>query len=297
MTSNNYILIPSYNDYEVVYQLINKTKKIIDEFKIKCNFLIIDDGSTNENGLDKLNNQEDIKILKLKRNLGHQRAIAVGLAYLYDNLIFDFIIVMDGDGEDDPAYIPKLLNLAINTNKIVFASRERRSEGLLFIIFYNIYKFLHFVLTGIKVDIGNFSVIPRNSLKRLTVISEMWNHYAAAVVNAKVDYLTIPTNRAKRISGKTKMNFLSLISHGFSALSVHLDLVLIRALFFFSIPLILLVFLSLIGTNYLRIYELIVLFFLLFFILLLFTLLNLKNRILTGFILIRDYIYFIDEIV
>ena len=204
---------------------------------------------------------------------------------------------MDGDGEDDPAYIPELLNLALTANKIVFASRERRSEGLLFILFYNIYKFLHFILTGIKVDIGNFSVIPRNSLKRLTVISEMWNHYAAAVVNAKVDYLTIPTNRAKRILGKTKMNFFSLISHGFSALSVHLDLVLIRGLFFFSVGLFSLIFISLLKFNYLRTYELILLFFLLFFILLLFTLLNLKNRILTGFILIRDYIYFIDEII
>ena len=101
-------------------------------------------------------------MLRLRRNLGHQRAIAVGLAYVEDRFKHDAVVVMDSDGEDDPSDVPRLLELlrAEGGRAIVFAERTRRSESWSFRFFYGLYKLLHRVLTGHGVRVGNFSAIP-----------------------------------------------------------------------------------------------------------------------------------------
>jgi hypothetical protein len=139
---------------------------------------------------------------------------------------------MDGDGEDDPHDIPRLVERlgAEGGRKIVFAERKRRSEPLLFKLFYRLYRWAHFLLTGYRVRVGNFSAVPARSLARLVVISEMWNHYAAAVFNARIDYVTVPTARARRLGGASHMGFVSLVVHGLSALSVYGHIIGVRLL-------------------------------------------------------------------
>ena len=145
----------------------------------------------------------------------------------------DGVVIMDGDGEDDPADVPRLIERcrALGNTKVVFAERTRRVDSLTFRAFYACYRAAHWVLTGVKVRVGNFSVIPRQVLRKLVTVSELWNHYAAAVYVAKLPRDTIETTRRPRLHGQSKMNFGSLVGHGLSAMSVHGEALAIRLLF------------------------------------------------------------------
>ena len=198
--------------------------------------LVVDDGSLlDANVLDDADSFQAIKridVLRLRRNLGHQRAIAIGLAYVEDCLGASAVVVMDGDGEDDPADVPRLLARLHEEGhqKVVFAERSRRSESINFRIFYVLYKILHYLLTGKGVRVGNYSAIPRRRLSSLVVVAEMWNHYAAAVFRSRQPHCMIPTRRGRRFCGRSSMNFVSLVSHGLSAISVYSDVVGVRLL-------------------------------------------------------------------
>jgi hypothetical protein len=86
------------------------------------------------------------------------------------------------------------------------------------------------MLTGISVRVGNFSILPSAYLGTLVVMSELWNHYAAAVFRSGLRFTTTPIPRGYRIAGKSRMNFVSLIAHGMSAISVFGDVVGVRLL-------------------------------------------------------------------
>jgi hypothetical protein len=116
------------------------------------------------------------------------------------------------------------------SRSIVFAERTRRSESVLFRLFYWLYCTAHRLLTGFPVRVGNFSAIPRSQLERLVVVSELWNHYAAAVFKARIPRETIPTTRARRLTGRSHVTFVGLIAHGLSALSVHAEVIGVRLL-------------------------------------------------------------------
>jgi hypothetical protein len=139
---------------------------------------------------------------------------------------------MDSDGEDTPEGVQLLLQsyLASDDRKIIFAQRSRRSESFQFKVFYHIYRGGHWILTGISVRVGNFSLLPAESLSTLVAMSELWNHYAAAVFRSKLPYRMIPIARGTRIFGKSTMNFAALVSHGLSAMSVFGDIVGVRLL-------------------------------------------------------------------
>ncbi|MGQ9913575.1 MAG: glycosyltransferase [Thermogutta sp.] len=174
----------------------------------------------------------EVRVVRLRRNLGHQRAIAIGLAYIADRLPCRGVVVMDCDGEDNPADVPRLLDRAEREGmaKIVFARRRRRSEGPAFRLGYFAYRTLYRVLTGRSWRVGNFSVIPRRHLQSLAAAWEIWNHYAAAVFKTRLPCCEVPADRVRRSFGRSGMGLTGLIQHGLSALSVHAETVGIRLL-------------------------------------------------------------------
>jgi len=173
-----------------------------------------------------------VEILRLRRNLGHQRAIAIGLAYVEAKIPCQAVVVMDADGEDDPGDVPRMIQKCREEafEKIVFAERTKRSESVVFRVFYTLYRVMHLMLTGIRVRVGNFSVIPRARLQSLVVVSEMWNHYAAAAFKSRQPLCLIATRRASRLDGTSRMNFVDLVTHGLSAISVFGEIVGARLL-------------------------------------------------------------------
>jgi hypothetical protein len=234
---NLIICIPVYNDWESVTVLLERIDHEIAMLDGRVSILIVDDGST-ENPPDKLSkapsNIDKIEIIHLRRNLGHQRAIAMGLSYIYANYECQAVLIMDGDGEDDPKDIKTLIDRCCRREfcKIIFAKRSKRSDGKIFKFGYISYKILHYLLTGIKVEVGNFSIIPYQLLNRLMGVSEIWNHYAASVFHARLPLEMIPIPRGERVSGKSKMNLISLVAHGMSAISVFGETVAVRLLCF-----------------------------------------------------------------
>jgi glycosyltransferase involved in cell wall biosynthesis len=229
------ILMPVYNDWQALSLLLPRLDQELAENGLNAQVFLVDDGSTllpSENlfslGYESI---QSIDVLALRRNLGHQRAIAAGLSYIEANVGCQYVVIMDGDGEDDPSDIPKLLQKCLASgNKIVFAARTRRSEGWLFRFLYQMYRLVHFALTGVKVQVGNFSVVPVIALKKLVAVSELWNHYAAAVHKAKLPLDVVPTARGCRLAGPSQMDIVALVVHGLSAMAVFGDRIGVRLL-------------------------------------------------------------------
>ena len=230
------VVIPVYNDWEAVSLLLVRLDAVLAQADISADVLLVDDGSVEDvpGGTDTGGRRAlcRIDVLKLRRNLGHQRAIATGLCYAHDHLQARAVVVMDGDGEDAPEDVPRLIEKlrASGARAVVFAERTRRSENLTFRIGYALYRWAHRLLTGIAVRVGNFSAFPYALLPRLVTVSELWNHYAAAVFKSGLPREAIPTTRGARLHGRPRMNYVALLAHGLSALSVHAELVGVRLL-------------------------------------------------------------------
>jgi polyisoprenyl-phosphate glycosyltransferase len=235
------ILIPVYEDWKALHLLLPLLDRELNAHALKADILIVDDGSSE---LTFMSEQQKcfhsigtIEILSLRRNVGHQRAIAVGLSYLEAHQLCYPVVVMDCDGEDNPSDVPRLIAecSAHQDQKIIFAARTRRSASLSFKAFYHLYRMIHFLLTGVQVQVGNFSVIPVTVLRRLVAVSELWNHYAAAVYKAKLPMALIPARRNCRLEGSSRMSLVALVVHGLSAMAVFGDRIGVRLLILVSI--------------------------------------------------------------
>lgn len=232
------ICIPVYNDWDSVRVLLSE---ISDALRDRCetlDVLIVDDGSDRApvlelDGRSRL--LDNIRILRLRRNVGHQRAIAVGLSHLQATGDYSSVVVMDGDGEDSPYAITKLLDALerIEPGGIVFAERGRRPVGLVFKLSYRLYRALYRLATGRSTRFGSFSAFRFQLLERLVTVSELWNHFAAGVLRARIPLELVLIDRRERIAGASKMGFVPLVAHGLSALSVFADVCAVRGLVFF----------------------------------------------------------------
>ena len=239
------ILMPLYNDWGALSILLPALERELSAHGLRAEVLMVDDGSTvpapPSLGENSYNAIQSVDILSLRRNLGHQRAIAMGLCYIEANRPCHAVVVMDCDGEDDPRDVPRLVTecLANERQKIIFAARARRAESLAFKFFYHLYRLVHFLLTGVKVRVGNFSVIPWPALERLVAVSELWNHYAAAVYKARLPMALVATQRGPRLAGRSHMNLVALVVHGLSAMAVFGDRIGVRLLIVVSAGMIL----------------------------------------------------------
>ena len=309
------ILIPNYNDWPALELLIKSLDHTMQAHKIETDLLIVDDGSTIPPGeaLEDTTYQSlgRIEILKLRRNLGHQRAIAIGLAYVEAHFTNRAVVVMDADGEDDPGDVPRMIQKCRDEafEKIVFAERTRRSESVAFRAFYELYKTLHVMLTGIQVRVGNFSVIPKARLQSLVVVSELWNHYAAAAFKSRQPLCLVPTRRAHRLDGRSTMNFVDLVAHGLSAISVYGEIIGVRLLVLACL-LIITALVGVIATILVRLTTnlaipgwatstmgiLLVMLTLGIMLAFLFSFIILSGRQGSAFLPCRDYAYFVQEV-
>ncbi|MBZ5645617.1 MAG: glycosyltransferase [Acidobacteriia bacterium] len=231
------IIMPVYEDWDAAIQLCRNIDAVLrQEGSLRASLLFIDDGSTlttYERGLPFQPEAIDrVAVLRLRRNLGHQRAIAVALAHIQSHWTGDAVVVMDADGEDRPEDIPVLLGAMRNAGRptAVFAERGRRLESLSFRLMYRCYSLLHRVFTGRDIRFGNFSVLPWSYLDSLVVCPELWNHYSATFLKSRLPYIRVRCDRGRRLAGESRMNFVSLVTHGMSALFANQEVVGTRLL-------------------------------------------------------------------
>ena len=244
------ILTPVFNDGESLNILLHELAVSLKVFgDSKFSVLVVDDGSSDNLNI-KAPSPFSLQILHLQRNIGHQKAIAIGLAYIKENLPCDKVLVMDSDGEDRPEDAVALLHKSANNgDKIIFAHRKSRQEGKGFRFFYRLYKFAFRILTGEKIAFGNFLLLPKTQLDKAVYYSEIWNHIAGGIIKTGLHYTSIHTDRGKRYAGKSKMNFHSLLIHGLGAIAVFIEIIASRLLIFslVSIGISLLAILALVG--------------------------------------------------
>ncbi|HEX2091590.1 MAG TPA: glycosyltransferase [Longimicrobiaceae bacterium] len=254
-------MIPVFDDWASLALLLPRLDAALASTGEEAEVLVVNDGSTLPAPSDLVGFTpralRTVRVLELHRNLGHQRAIAIGLTYVHTHLPGRTLVVMDGDGEDAPEDVPRLLARFQEEDgrKVVFAGRKKRSESLVFVVFYHLFRGLHLLLTGHSVRVGNFSVLPPQALRTLVVVSELWNHYAAAVYKARIPRSVIPTERGTRIAGRPTMNFPALVTHGLSAMSVFGEAIGARLLIA-SGSVILLALLGVTAVIYLRFFAL-----------------------------------------
>jgi glycosyltransferase involved in cell wall biosynthesis len=168
-------------------------------------------------------------VIRLRRNVGHQRAIALGISYVAEHMGTAHVVVMDSDGEDLPASIPELLNALDSPDvDLVVAQRKARVETLRFKAFYFFYKWLFKVLTGRQISFGNFMALKPAAVKRLAAMQELWIHVASCVLGSRLRIRTCALNRGPRYAGQSKMDFVGLVLHGFRGVMVFAEDVLVR---------------------------------------------------------------------
>jgi len=227
------IVTPVFNDWASLSELIGALEVVDIPEKVQFSLFIVDDASTEQAtincSLNALRQVREIEIIGLACNLGHQRAIAVGLVEICGRKGFDAVLVMDSDGEDRPADIPRLLaEAARRPGHIICAVRKRRPGLLLFRVWYECYKAIFRLLTGAWIDFGNFCLIPASKVEALISTSWVWNNLAAALTRSRIPLAGLPSDRGTRYAGKSKMNFVSLVIHGLSAMAVYSDIVVVR---------------------------------------------------------------------
>ena len=229
------ILIPVYNDWQSVSKLLDEINNLSVSSEFQISVIIVNDASNHDRQEENKNleNINSIKILNMKTNQGHARCIATGLKYINEKEDFDYVIPMDGDGEDRPEEIIEFLNkIKISNNEPIMAERVKRSENLIFKICYQVHKLITLTFTGKYIKFGNFTCLPKTTVQKLINEKSTWNSYSGSLKKVENNLLTVPSTRGTRYFGPSKMSFYNLIKHSLSIISVFRKTFLIRSALF-----------------------------------------------------------------
>ena len=238
------ILIPVYNDWQSVFKLLeninSQVSKLNDEFSV----IIVNDASTEsrpEFSVD-LNNLNSIQIMNMKENKGHARCNAAGLKHINEKEDFDYIIPMDGDGEDRPEELGLLIEkIKDYPDTVVTADRVKRSEGFIFKFCYLAHKYLVFIFTGQTIKYGNYTCLPKSAVNAMVNEPATWSSFSGSLAKIVKDKKSIPSERGIRYFGPSKMNFINLLKHSLSIIAVFKTTLLIRSILFLIVYLFLMI--------------------------------------------------------
>lgn len=234
MKEKFYIVMPCYNDWESLSALLANISRENEKYRYDFHVVMVNDGSSQSAPVADFSCPFIGKItqIDLARNMGHQRAISIGLSCVSEwGEDYGGVIVMDCDGEDDYRDLFRFID-EFSDSEIIFAKRCKRKESLSFRIFYQLYKIIFQCLTGYVLQSGNYSLIPCALVGKVVHLSEIWNHYHAGILKSRIKIKYVDCNRAQRYKGTSKMNFTSLVTHGLSAISVFNDTVFVRMALF-----------------------------------------------------------------
>ena len=235
------ILMPCFNDWDSVYKLIENIDKEVSKIKAEFSIIIVNDGSNQKRPQFDifLKNLKSVQVINVALNQGHTKSNATGIKYLSKFKDFDYLILMDGDGEDRPEEIKLLVEkVLVKKNISIVAKRVKRSEGIIFEILYNIHKLITYIFTGKNMNFGHYSCLTRNDLEIISKKKNLWGNYSGTVKKYIKNLDNIPCIRGKRYVQPSKMSFFKLVIHSFSVLGVFKLQVLFRSILFLLISVI-----------------------------------------------------------
>ena len=228
------ILIPVFNDWESLKKLLDEINETIKDFTntyFEC--LVVNDASTiAQSKINKPSNINSLEILNMKENRGHARCNAFGIRYVFRNKEFDYLLLMDGDGEDRPIEVKSLIDKINEENTVsVVAKRVQRSEGPIFKSLYQIHKLITFLFTGKNINFGNYSILTKKDVEKLYSKASLWSSFSGTVKkNVKV-LNEINSLRGLRYFGPSQMSLFKLLIHSFSIIAVFKYQVFLRSTF------------------------------------------------------------------
>jgi len=228
------ILIPCYNDWKSLFKLLDQIDFYIKEIKAEFSIIIVNDCSSEKMPVVKLNYKKikSIDIINMKINQGHTRCNATGIRYLAEKQNFDYLLLMDGDGEDRPEDIPLLVENILKSKDIsVVAARAKRSEGIIFKFLYQFHKIITLIFTGKNMNFGHYSCLTREDAKLLSTKKSLWSNFAGTTKKYITKLKAVPTIRGYRYFGPSKMPFIGLAIHSLSIIATFKYQVLIRSIF------------------------------------------------------------------
>ena len=229
------ILVPIYNDRESLKLLIKNINSEIKDLNVEISVVVINDASSQQiiDNYPNIENIQSVEIINMKENRGHTRCIASGLKYIFEKKEFDFVIPMDGDGEDRPEEIKNFIEISKqNSEKSIVGERVKRSEGLIFKACYQFHKFLTLAFTGKSIKFGNFTCLSKTTVNRMLQEKATWNSFSGSLKKIQKDLISTPSVRGKRYFGPSQMSFFNLLKHSLSIISVFRKTVLIRSALF-----------------------------------------------------------------
>ena len=229
------ILIPIYNDWQSLSQLLDNIDLSLNNLEHEVSIIIVNDASNHDRKEEEkaFINFHSIKILNMKINQGHARCIATGLKYIYEKEDFDYVIPMDGDGEDRPEEIKDFLNQIENSNnKPIVGERIKRSESWVFKICYQFHKLITFIFTSKSIKFGNYTCLPKSTVEKLINDKSTWCSFSGALAKLEKNRSSTPSIRGSRYFGPSKMSFRGLIKHSLSIISVFKLTVILRSILF-----------------------------------------------------------------
>ena len=232
------ILIPIYNDWQSAFKLLENIDLQLDDLDAEVSVLIINDASTEKkpNNSFGFKNLKLVQIINMKKNWGHARCIAAGLKYISEKEDFDYVIPMDGDGEDRPAELGAIISEASGyPNNVITANRIKRSDGFLFRFCYLIHKYLTFIFAGQSIKFGNFACLPKSVVAQMIKEPATWSSFSGSLSKIATSRLSVESIRGSRYFGPSKMSFLGLIKHSLSIIAVFRTTVLTRAIIFLAV--------------------------------------------------------------
>ena len=238
------ILIPIYNDWQSVFKLIENINFIVSTLDAEFSVIIFNDTSTEirpEFSID-LHGLKSVQIINMKENRGHARCNATGLKYIGEKEDFDYVIPMDGDGEDRPEELSLLIEkIKDYPGKVVTANRVKRSEGFIFKFCYLVHKYLTLVFTGRTIKYGNFTCLPKSIVQQMVNEPATWSSFSGSLAKIAKDRKSISSERGTRYFGPSKMSFINLLKHSLSIISVFKATLLIRSTIFLIVYLFLVI--------------------------------------------------------
>ena len=229
------ILIPVYNDRESLTKLIDNINSEIKDLNSEISVVVVNDASSQQiiDQYQNIENINSIEIINMRENRGHARCIASGLKYIFKKKEFDYVIPMDGDGEDRPEEIKNFIHLANqHENQSIIGERIKRSESLFFKLCYLTHKVITLTFTGQSIKFGNFTCLSKTTVEKMLNEKASWNSFSGSLKKIENNLLSIPSVRGARYFGPSKMSFFNLLKHSLSIISVFRKTVLIRSTFF-----------------------------------------------------------------
>ena len=235
------ILIPVFNDFKSASRLVEEIDINISELNASFSVIVVNDASTEEKILETKNliNIKSLKLINMRNNKGHARCIAAGLKHISENEDFDYVIPMDGDGEDRPEEISNFVaKIKDNPNRTIVGERVKRSESLIFKICYFLHKIITFTFTGKFIKFGNFTCLSKQTVKKLIEEKATWSSFSGSLAKTENNLIKSSSIRGSRYFGPSKMSFLNLIKHSLAIIAVFKSAVIFRSIAFYAIYLI-----------------------------------------------------------